>query len=157
MPSKKHFRQVEKHLLALGYARDHVNSSSQFVYVHPARPDLALNPTLNEHAARQILDNLGCSGPKPSKRNVGAVKARQAKERRRLQEEAARLASTRLRIIAERDALLGGAGSHLTNSEIRDLERRVREIEAQERELATLMTERPAPGPDRAKHRSGQR
>lgn len=63
----------------------------------------------------------------------------------------------RQQIVAQRDALLDGAGSHLTNAEIRDLERRVREIEAHQREIAALMTERPKSNHERAKHRSGER
>lgn len=160
MAGKKAFKTLEKRLLQLGFEYHRTNSSSQFVYVHDAHADLAINPGLDDNSARQLLRrverSLGCAKQQP-KRNAVAVKERQAVERGQLRQEAERLERKRLQIIAERDLLLDGAGSHLTNAEIRDLERRVREIEKQQREVHALMTERPNTGRDRAKHRSGNR
>jgi len=160
MAGKKAFKSLEKRLTALGFEYDHTNSSSQFVYAHPSHPDLAINPGLDDNSARQVLRKveraLGCASKQP-KRNAVAVKERKAVEREQLRQEAERLEQARLQMIAERDLLLDGSGSHLTNAEIRDLERRVREIEKQQREIQALMTERPNSGRDRAKHRSGER
>ncbi|WP_377324685.1 hypothetical protein ACFJIY_07480 [Pimelobacter simplex] len=160
MAGKKAFRVLEKRLEQLGFEYDRTNSSSQFVYVHDSHADLAINPGLDDNSARHLLRKveraLGCAQQQP-KRNAAAVKERQAAEREQLRQEAERLERARLQIIAERDLLLDGAGSHLTNAEIRDLERRVREIEKQQREIHALMTERPNAGRERAKHRSGER
>lgn len=160
MTLRKSFRDLEKRLTALGFVYDHTNSSSMYVYVHDNHPDLAVNPTLPDHTARQILRKvertLGCAKKAP-KRHAVAVKARQSVERDQLRAEAERLAAAREKLRAERDALLDGNGTHLTNAEIRDLEHRVREIEAREHEIQALMTERPATGRERAKHRSGER
>lgn len=160
MTLRKEFRNLEKRLEALGFEYDHTNASSQYVYVHESHPDLPINPTLSDNAARQILRKvertLGCAKKAP-KRDAAAIRARQSAERDQLHAEAERLAAARRRLRAERDALLDGNGSHLTNAEIRDIERRVNEIEAREREIASLMTERPSTGTERVKHRSGER
>lgn len=160
MTLRKEFRALEKRLVALGFEYDHTNASSQYVYVHDTHPDLAVNPTLSDNAARQVLRKvertLGCAKKAP-KRDAARVKERQAVEREQLHDQAARLAAVREQMIAERNALLDGNGSHLTNGELRDLERRVREIEREQAEIQALMVERPAHGTDRVKHRSGDR
>jgi hypothetical protein len=160
MAGKKHFKQLEKRLVSLGFEYDHTNAHSQFVYTHAAHPDLAINPGLDDNAARVILRKVertfGCA-EKAAKRNASLIKERRAADRQHLREEAERLEQARLRILRERDALLDGAGSHLTSAEIRDLERRVAEIEKEQREIAALMTERPTPGRQTVKHRSGER
>lgn len=160
MAGKKAFKALEKRLLALGFEYDHTNSSAFYVYTHPSHPDLSINTGMNDNSARQVLRKveraLGCATKAP-KRDAVAAKQRQAEERAQLRAEAERLEQARQRILADRDALLDGAGSHLTNAEIRDLERRVREIETRQREIEALMTERPTTGRERAKHRSGER
>ena len=162
MTLRKEFRNLEKRLVALGFEYDHTNASSQYVYVHETHPDLAINPTLSDNAARQIVRKveraLGCAKKAP-KRDAVAVKARQSVERDQRRAYHARLYKTRIDMVEQRMGLLDGAGEHVTNAELRDLERRVRQIEMEQRELEQLMTERPNTGRDsqRAKHRSGER
>jgi predicted RNA binding protein YcfA (HicA-like mRNA interferase family) len=152
---------LEKRLRQFGYEFvDKTNGGSRWLYSHPDGRELVVTPDLNEHTARQIIRQLereNGQAAKAAKRNPEAIKARHAEERRQLKEQAARLDAERLRLLVERDSLLSGAASHLTNGQLRDLERRVEVIERERRALETLMTERPAPGHGDVKHRAGQR
>lgn len=160
MTGKKAFKELEKRLVALGFEYDRTNASGRFVYVHDSHPEIAINPGMNDTAAKHVLlkveRTLG-QRAKAAKRNAAAIKERQSAEREQLKAEAERLEAARARILLERDALLNGNAAHLTNAQIRDLERRVREIDIRRREIESLMTERPAAGRERAKHRSGER
>ena len=161
MGSKKGFQMLEKRLGQLGFEfSDKTNGGSMWRYAHEDGREITVRSDLPENAARQIIRKLErqCGqAEQASKRNPAAIKARQAEERRQLKEDAERLDAERLRLLRERDGLLNGAASHLTNGQIRDLERRVAEIERERRQIETLMTERPSLGNGSVKHRAGER
>ena len=142
MAGKKDFKAVEKRLERLGFTYDHTNSSSQFVYTHPDHPDVPVAPGISDSAGRLLMrrvENALGQRARVAKRNPGAVKERQAVAREQLRLEAERLESERAEIILRRDALFAGAGAHLSNREIRQLELRVREIEVRTQEIQRLM------------------
>lgn len=161
MAGNKHFKALEKRLAQLGYAQIGTSGSrgSMWVFGHDNGHEITVNPGLAENACRQIirtLDRMHGQAKKAPKRDVAAIKERQAEGRRLLHEEASRLEAERLRILRDRDSLLNGAASHLSNAEIRAIEQRVAETQRREKELVSLMTARPSAG-SRVKHRSGDR
>lgn len=168
MAGKKHWREVEKLLTDLGYtdAGPCGTSNPHRIFTHPSAPDLSVNPALNEVAARRLIRDLrrqhGVERKSP-KRNASVVKERQARERAELRRAAERLETERAQVLAQRDALLGGAGARLTDRQINALEARVREIETAQRELERLMVEPPVAAAHQGrtgvtvKHRAGAR
>lgn len=164
MAGTKHFKVLQKRLAQLGYRRTGSSAGgSMWTFGHESGHEITVNPSVDENASRQIirtLDRQHQQAKKAPKRNAAAIKERQAQDRIRLQEESVRLEAERLRISRQRDDYLGGAGAHLTASEIAQIEQRVREIEVRTREIQRLMgapTVGVHQGTRPARHESGQR
>lgn len=156
---KQHAKKAIKEAERLGYELAHTNSNHFHVYVHPAAGDIALNPSMDESASRNVIRQMqkavGRFVQAPG-RNAAAVKVRSAKA---AEIQALRLGAERRRIEEQRDSYLRRiAGRTLTRfnrEELARIEKRLAEI----RELERLMTDVPASsdhrGTGQARHRSG--
>lgn len=157
MAGKKHFKQVEKKLAALGYEFDHINNCGLWLYTHPDRPPMSVNVSMNEVSARAIarkLDrDLGVERV-INKRNAQAIKDRRATGRDRAKAELAVLDAQRAQIIAEKDALPTGALSGIDRGRRIAIEREVLRIDQERAKWQRLMTEPPAPLQNATRHRS---
>lgn len=163
MAAPKQYRLVEDFLIEHGYTLDRINSKQTGIYTCPDRADVSLSLGIGDRQARQLIRTLqrdfGIPTAKDqSKRDALAVKERQAVERERAHQAAARSAAELEQLIRERDAVMDGLGSILGDQE---LDRVAALIEAKEKELRgwqQLMQSIPASGEHTgrasARHRS---
>lgn len=152
---KKAIKEAER----LGYEYIRTNASNFDIYAHPLAGEIAINPSMDEAAGRNVIRAMqkavGAFVPKPG-RNAVAVKERTAKA---AEIEALRLRAERRRIEEQRDSYLRRiAGRTLTRfnrEELARIEKRLAEV----RELERLMVDVPASadhrGTGQARHRSG--
>ena len=163
MAGGKHFKAVEKQLTKFGYVFDHQNSKALWVYVHPERDDVVVNPSISDGLARVLLRRLqklhGTFKATP-KHNPAAIKERQAKEREVLKARSASLTAERAQILAERDLSMSGLGAVLSPLALRALIHRLEQIDRERHEIEKLMN---APvggshlGTGRVTHQAGSR
>jgi len=151
----RHARDVVAVLERLGYTYDRTNTKQTDYWIRDGH-EVALNPTVSEHHARQLIRRLerdnGCAAP-TNKRHPDAIRARQDKQRQALREQLARDRAERDAALAARDRQLAGAAASMTNREIRAIEARIEEREQQLRDLERLMA---APSlNNEARHRAG--
>ena len=159
----KHFKAVQKQLAKFGYEFDHRNSASLWVYTHPEHDDIAVNSSIGDNAASQLLhrlQKLHGTFKAEHKRNPAAVKERQAHEREALRAKDAQLAAERAEILAQRDKHLSGLGGKLSPADLSELIRRLEEIDRERHAIEKLMA---APvggshlGTGRVRHQAGSR
>jgi len=148
-------RDVVAVLERLGYEYDRTNTKQTDYWIR-GTDEVALNPSISEHHARQLIRRLeradGVCAP-TNKRNPDAIRARQEKQRNALREQLARDRAERDVALAERDRYLGGLAREMTNKEIRAIEARITEREHELRDLERLMAA-PSLNND-ARHRAG--
>lgn len=152
----RHARDVVAVLERLGYEYDRTNTKQIDYWTRDGRPEVAVNPSVSEHHARQLIRRLeradGCA-PATNKRHPDAIRARQERDRKAIAEQLARDRAERDALLAARDQQLAGHAATLTNRQVRDIEARIVEREQQLRDLERLMAA-PALNND-ARHRAG--
>jgi len=138
----KHFKAVQKQLAKFGYVFDRSTASSHWIYVHPERDDVSVNPSLSDGMARVLLRQLqkthGTFKATP-KHNPAAIKERQAKKREVLKARSAALAAERAQILAERDLSMSGLGAILSPLALRALIHRLEQIDRERHAIEKLM------------------
>lgn len=130
---------------ARGFTFERENSKGVLYYRNANGVELGIGQNLADHALRRIMrdaDKAAGVAPDPTrKRNTGAIKARQERERAEVKAERARH-QARLDELArdKRELLLAGLGEHLTYSQVLEIERLIEAEERAHRELVTAMT-----------------
>lgn len=149
-PAKRLIADLE----ALGYEYDRTNAKNFQVFACGGQPDILVNPSLNEHAARAILrkaqQRLGCV-PETNKRKPEQIRVRQEAQRTALREEIERH-NVRLDVLRRQSY---GFPDSVTSTEIRQIEALVRKREQELHEIERLMTSGPLG--NSARHRAGER
>lgn len=155
--AKKAVQEAER----LGYEFDHTNSNNFHVYVHPSVGEIALNPSMNEGTARQVMRRMQQAAgalDRTQGRDAGAVKDR---ARRRADLDAERLAAERRQIEAQRDTYLariaGAPLSNLDRGELARLETRLKEIRRMEALMVSIPASADHRGRGQSRHRAGAR
>lgn len=147
-------KKLAADLEALGYEYDRTNAKNFDVYAFAGQPDVVVNPSMNEHAARSLLrkvqQRLGCV-PETNKRKPEQIRARQESQRAALREEIERH-NIRLDVLRRQSY---GFPDSVTSEEIRQIEALVRKREQELREIERLMSSGPLH--NGARHRAGER
>ncbi len=147
----------------LGYEHTDTNSQGALRYTHPSAPDVVIQTSLPEYAARalqkRMLASTGNSVKKP-KRNPRAVRERQSRDRETQRQEKAKREAVLAGLIAERSRMLAGHASGLTLGQVAAIEKAIEQAEREVSRYERLMTELPSSadhsGTSRsARHRAG--
>lgn len=145
---KRRAKQAAAYAEGHGYAMDHRNSKGFMVFTNGAGHEVLVSPSLDDEATLRRLcrdiDRACGVGPDLSqKRHPEQIKARRERCREIERQERARRQAELDQLAREKQtALLGGHGVHLTQHEVKRIERRIEQIEAEIRAVVRQMTTR---------------
>ncbi len=161
----KAYRKIEQFLIENGFEYSHTLSKQRDVFVAAGHSDFTLNQNIDDHRSKLLLRNLqkrfGIATDKDHrKRDAGAIRDRQAKERERLQQELARSNRELEALVRQREERLDGLGRVLDSEAMHAIERHIEAKEAELREWNRLIREIPSAAENRGtgqvRHRAGQ-